>query len=106
MSSQAPVIPDTLYALDALAILREAEVPMALVHDEYGHFEGIVTPADVLEAIVGAFRSDERDARARCRPARGRLLAARGLDAGRRNGRDPWRSPCRSGVATTRSAGW
>ncbi|HZH10295.1 MAG TPA: hemolysin family protein [Microvirga sp.] len=55
---QAPVIPDTLYALDALAILRDSDVPMALVHDEYGHFEGIVTPADALEAIVGAFRSD------------------------------------------------
>jgi len=55
---QAPVIPDTLYALDALAVLRDSAVPMALVHDEYGHFEGIVTPADALEAIVGAFRSD------------------------------------------------
>lgn len=63
---QAPVIPDTLYALDALALLRDAEVPMALVHDEYGHFEGVVTPADALEAIVGVFRSetetDEPDA--------------------------------------------
>ncbi|WP_230530607.1 hemolysin family protein [Microvirga roseola] len=55
---QAPVVPDTLYALDALAVLRDAEVPMALVHDEYGHFEGVVTPADALEAIVGAFRAD------------------------------------------------
>jgi len=54
----APIIPDTLYALDALAVLRDSEVPMALVHDEYGHFEGVVTPADALEAIVGAFRSD------------------------------------------------
>jgi len=55
---EAPVIPDTMEALDALNVLRGAEVPMALVHDEYGHFEGIVTPADALEAIVGAFRSD------------------------------------------------
>ena len=33
-------------------------MPVALVHDEYGHFEGIVTPADILEAITGVFRSD------------------------------------------------
>lgn len=58
----APVIPDTLDALDALTALREAPVPMALVHDEYGHFDGIVTPADVLDAIAGAFRSDEGEA--------------------------------------------
>ncbi len=53
----APVVPDTLDALEALNVLRTADVPMALVHDEYGHFEGIVTPADALEAIAGAFRS-------------------------------------------------
>ncbi|MBL0407652.1 HlyC/CorC family transporter [Microvirga aerilata] len=56
---QAPFIPDTLDALDALHLLQEAEVPMALVHDEYGHFDGLVTPADILDAIAGAFRSDE-----------------------------------------------
>ena len=55
---RAPVIPDTMDALDVLETLRAAEVPMGLIHDEYGHFEGIVTPADVLEAIAGVFRSD------------------------------------------------
>jgi putative hemolysin len=55
---KAPIVPDTLDALDVLAMLRDAEVPMALIHDEYGNFEGLVTPADVLEAIAGAFRSD------------------------------------------------
>jgi putative hemolysin len=55
---KASVIPDRTDALDALELLRDAAVPMALIHDEYGHFEGIVTPADILEAIAGAFRSD------------------------------------------------
>jgi len=55
---KASVISDRTDALDALEMLRDAEVPMALIHDEYGHFEGIVTPADILEAIAGVFRSD------------------------------------------------
>jgi putative hemolysin len=52
------LIPDTTDALHALETLLEAEIPTALIHNEYGGFEGIVTPADVLEAIAGAFRSD------------------------------------------------
>lgn len=56
---RAPVVPDTLDALAALKVLRDSDVPMALVHDEYGHFEGLLTPADILDAIAGAFRSDE-----------------------------------------------
>ena len=55
------VIPSTSDALDVLAKLRTAEVPMAMVHNEYGDFEGLVTPADLLEAIAGSFRSHEDD---------------------------------------------
>ncbi|WP_131119580.1 hemolysin family protein [Lichenihabitans psoromatis] len=55
----APIVPDSIDALAVLETLRAAEVPMLLVHDEYGHFEGIVTPADVLEAIAGVFRSSD-----------------------------------------------
>ena len=52
------VIPEHMDAMDALKALREAEVPIAFVHDEYGHFEGLVAPANLLAAIAGEFVSD------------------------------------------------
>ena len=47
------VIPDAATALDALERLKGDTIGLALVMDEYGSFEGVVTAADVLEAIVG-----------------------------------------------------
>jgi putative hemolysin len=47
------VIPDTATALDALERLKGDTVGLTLVMDEYGSFEGVVTAADVLSAIVG-----------------------------------------------------
>ena len=63
LMKKAEVIPDQLDAMDALRILQQSDVSMALVHDEYGHLEGVVTPADLLTAIVGNFVShqDEGD---------------------------------------------
>ena len=53
-----PVIPDLMDAMDALAVLRKAEVPLALVQDEYGHLDGIVTPGSLLAALAGTFAHD------------------------------------------------
>ncbi|MDQ8756452.1 hemolysin family protein [Sphingosinicella sp. LHD-64] len=57
----APIVPDQMDAMNALVVLQSAEVPMAFVHDEYGHFEGLVTPSDLLVALAGAFASDQED---------------------------------------------
>lgn len=59
---QAAIIPDTMDALDVVEILKKSSVHMGLVHDEYGHFQGVVTSSDILEAIVGSFATDEGDA--------------------------------------------
>jgi putative hemolysin len=56
----APIVPDQLDAMDAMTVLRDSEVPMAFVHDEYGHFEGLVTPGNLLTALTGQFLSSER----------------------------------------------
>ena len=50
---QPMVVPDTISALDALERLKSDALGLALVMDEYGSFEGVVTAADVLEAIIG-----------------------------------------------------
>ena len=55
---EAPVVPDQMDAMDTLAVLRNADVPIAFVHDEYGHFDGLVTPSDLLAALTGIFVSD------------------------------------------------
>jgi len=53
----APIVPDQIDAMDAMTTLRDSEVPMAFVHDEYGHFEGLVTPGNLLTALAGKFLS-------------------------------------------------
>ncbi|WP_315701951.1 MULTISPECIES: hemolysin family protein [unclassified Bradyrhizobium] len=56
---EVPIIPSSVDARDVIAILKGSPVHMGLVHDEYGAFDGVVTAADILESIVGAFTSEE-----------------------------------------------
>lgn len=55
----APVMSDRAGAMDVIQSLRRSPAHMVLVYDEYGHFEGIVTSGDVLEAITGVFQEED-----------------------------------------------
>ena len=55
----APFIPETVDARDVVSILKDSPVHVGLVHDEYGFFQGLVTTADILESIVGVFRTEK-----------------------------------------------
>ena len=55
----APIVLDSMGAFDVLDTLKNSSAHMVLVQDEYGELLGIVTTADILEAIVGAFETDE-----------------------------------------------
>ncbi|HSQ94519.1 MAG TPA: hemolysin family protein [Croceibacterium sp.] len=59
LMKKAEVVPDQLDAMDALRILQSSGLGMAMVHDEYGHLDGIVTLADLLTAMAGQFASHQ-----------------------------------------------
>jgi putative hemolysin len=52
-------VPDNLPALRILSQFKEHGTHLALVLDEYGSFEGIVTLNDFMETIVGELSSDD-----------------------------------------------
>jgi putative hemolysin len=46
-------VPESMRALKVLELFKQSGTHIALVIDEYGGIQGIVTPSDILEAIVG-----------------------------------------------------
>jgi putative hemolysin len=46
-------LPNTVSVLRVLDVFKSSAEPMALIVDEYGDLEGLVTPSDILEALVG-----------------------------------------------------
>jgi CBS domain containing-hemolysin-like protein len=53
-------VPETKNAEPLLREMRQAREPMVLVVDEYGGTEGIITPEDLIEELVGEI-GDEYD---------------------------------------------
>ncbi|HEV7305171.1 hemolysin family protein [Ensifer sp.] len=54
-------LPETASCLKALEAFKSSSINMAMIVDEYGSTEGIITIADILEAIVGVLPSNYDD---------------------------------------------
>ena len=53
------IVPDTVGALKGLELIKRSALEMALVVDEYGNLEGLVTATDILESIVGEMAQED-----------------------------------------------
>jgi putative hemolysin len=73
---EVPVVSDRMEALDVIEVLQKTPDNLALVYDEYGSFEGIITTTDVLEAITGAEAASDDEEPALVTRADGSLLVA------------------------------
>ncbi len=57
------LFPETSHCLEVIDVFKKSKIHIAVVVDEYGSTQGIVTASDLLEAIVGALPSnyDEKE---------------------------------------------
>ena len=59
-------IPESMSVIELLARMRTERVHLAIVVDEFGGTEGLVTIEDVVEEIVGEIEDEHDDAEATC----------------------------------------
>lgn len=78
---EAPTVLDAADALSVIEVMRATPSRMVLVYDEYGHFQGIITAMDLLEAITGDFADAEGDEPDMVRRADGSWLVSGGESA-------------------------
>ncbi|WP_236635860.1 TerC family protein [Paracoccus aminophilus] len=58
---QPLILHERVTALRLMEQLRASKVKFAVIVDEYGSLEGIVTPSDLLEAIAGDFADEDEE---------------------------------------------
>lgn len=61
LTKEILAIPETSSCLKALETFKATPMHIAIIVDEYGSTEGILTPSDLLEAIVGILPSNYDD---------------------------------------------
>ncbi|MHA7002719.1 MULTISPECIES: hemolysin family protein [Aeromonas] len=61
MVQQGSLLPETLHGFELLNHFRTHSEPLALVVDEYGELQGLVTQRDLLEALAGDFPDNASD---------------------------------------------
>jgi putative hemolysin len=53
-------IPESFSVMRVLEAFKKSHVPVAIVTDEYGSIEGMITLYDILESIIGGFQNFNR----------------------------------------------
>jgi putative hemolysin len=61
LTRPVPVVMEHADAFAVVDAIRKSSSQLALVVDEYGHFEGIITYGDVLEIITGVYNEEPGD---------------------------------------------